>query len=199
MDLKLFRLIENKYGYVASWALWKPADDKPKSNMSDMDILNPDKNKDLLSSIKTNIVMVGLNFSRNVKFDKPFQNFHDKSPHANDFKIRYAFDNTPYYGTYMTDIIKNLEMVSSKDVLTYLKNNPSVIKQNISCFKEELQTIKSNKPILLAFGSDSYRLLKDNLDSSFYTYLIKLIHYSHQISKEDYKREVHKQIAEGFK
>jgi hypothetical protein len=94
----------------------------------------------------------------------------------------------------MTDIIKNLEMVSSKYVLIYLKSNPKIITENIEVFKKELKVIGSNKPLILAFGSDAYKILYENLDMSLYSHLIKITHYSHRISKEEYKEEVHSQI-----
>lgn len=194
MDLELYKIIVKKYGDVASWAIWKPAGIEPKSNISDVDILDPDKNEGLFSTIKTNIVMVGLSFSRSVKFNKPFQNFHDSHPYANDFKIRFAFEDSPFYGAYMTDIIKNLEMLSSKDVVAYLNNNKGIIANNIEFLKEELKTIGAEKPIILAFGRDCYKLLKENLDKSTYRHLIKITHYSHYISKEDYKEKVFKEI-----
>jgi hypothetical protein len=197
MNKELFEKIKEKYGNVASWAIWKAAGEKPKSNIGDMDVFDSDKNSEIFSAINPNVVMVGLNFSRSGDFENPFQNFHDKNPHVNDFKIRYAFENTTYYGAYMTDIIKNLEMASSKDVLIHLKNHPEIISQSISDFKKELELLQSKEPIILAFGNDVYDLLKENLESSFYSNLIKLTHYSHQISKENYKAEVHKQINQG--
>jgi hypothetical protein len=194
VDLELYRMIEKKYGDVASWAIWEPAGIEPKSNISVVDILDPNKNEGLFSTIKTNIAMVGLSFSRSVKFNKPFQNFHDSHPYANDFKIRFAFEDSPFYGAYMTDVIKNLEMLSSKDVVAYLNNNKGIIANNIEFLKEELKTIGAEKPIILAFGRDCYKLLKENLDESIYSHLIKLTHYSHYISKEDYKEKVFKEI-----
>ena len=80
----------------------------------------------LLSVLKNNVVMVGLSISQS--FSEPFRNFHDSNPSANDFKIRYAFQNTEYYGAYMTDIIKGLEMINSKDVLRHLETDPALIK-----------------------------------------------------------------------
>jgi hypothetical protein len=90
--------------------------------MGNMNIYDLHKNPDLLEILKNNVVMVGLNFSRPLLPTEPFKNFHDLSPYANDFKIRYAFRNTQFYGAYMTDIIKNLEMKSSNEVRSYLKN-----------------------------------------------------------------------------
>ena len=191
ISLELFKSIESNFDSVASWALWKSSGETTKSNIGDMDILDPNKNPNLLECLNPSVVMVGLNFSRTIQFEKSFQNFHDKSPYANDFKIRYAFENSPYYGAYMNDIIKNLELVSSKDVLVYLKSNPKIISENIEVFKIELNSICSNKPLILAFRSDAFNILYVNLDSTFYSHLIKITHYSHRISKEAYRVEVH--------
>ncbi len=194
INQELFEKIKDKYGYVASWAIWDEAGEKPKSNINNMDIFESKSYKEILPKLNVNVVMVGLNFSRDIKFEKPFMNFHDSNPHANDFKIRYAFKDTPLYGAYMTDIIKNLAMVSSKDVLKYLKQNPQIIEENINYFRDELRFIQSNKPIIIAFGSDTFDILQKYLKLNEYSHLVKVTHYSHQISKENYQKEVYSQL-----
>jgi hypothetical protein len=59
---KLYTDIAKEYGRVASWAVWEKAGDKPKSNISNMDIFNIDKNNSLLNILRTDVVMVALNF-----------------------------------------------------------------------------------------------------------------------------------------
>jgi hypothetical protein len=144
ISIELFEKIKKKYGDVASWAIWDDAGIKPKSNMGNMDVFDLQKNPLLLEALKTNVVMVGLNFSRPLLPTESFKNFHDSNPHANDFKIRYAFRNTQFYGAYMTDIIKKLEMKSSNEVRTYLKNNPKIVQENISLFREEISEIEAS-------------------------------------------------------
>ena len=70
-----------------------------------MEVLDVDANPSLLRRLKNDIVMVGLNVAR--PFSEPFRNFHDDDGKANDFRLRHAFTETPYYGAYMTDVIKN--------------------------------------------------------------------------------------------
>ena len=120
------------------------------------------------------------------------------NPRANDFKIRYAFRDTEFYGAYMTDVIKNLEMKDSHDVKAHLKWNTHIVHENISMLREELSDLNTNKPILLAFGVDTYNLLNNNLRKNEYSKLIKLTHYSHQISKENYMKEVLGQIHDAL-
>lgn len=189
IDKQQFENIKQKHGSYASWAVWADASEKPKSNMGDVSHF---ENESILGLLKNDVVMVGLNISRPVC--KPFHNFHDSNPSANDFKIRYAFKNSPYYGAYMTDIIKFLEEVDSRNVLRHLKEHPARIEENLKIFREEMRDIKATAPIILAFGKDTYKLLTETLSKNEYCKLIRLTHYSHQIGKEAYKAAVLKEI-----
>ena len=103
-----FEAIKRKHGAYASWAVWVDAGAKPKSNMGDISHF---ENDGVLALLKNDVAMVGLNISRPCA--EPFRNFHDPHPSANDFKIRYAFKDSAFYGAYMTDIIKLHEDVVS--------------------------------------------------------------------------------------
>jgi hypothetical protein len=191
----LFDAIAKKYGHVASWAVWAKAGNKPKSNIADMRVFDPMLNPELLETLHTDVVMVALNFSREVAFELPFMNFHDPNPHAQDYKIRYAFEGTSFYGSYMTDIIKDCPMLSSKDVLIHLRENPSKVRTQIDRFREEMTFIKSDCPTILAFGKQTYEILYKGLNRKEYTSLIQLTHYSHQICKENYREDTFKRLG----
>jgi hypothetical protein len=192
IDIQQFENIKQKHGRYASWAVWTDASEKPKSNMGDVSHF---KHESVLRLLNNNVVMVGLNISRPVS--DPFVNFHDANPKANDFKIRYAFKGSAYYGAYMTDIIKFLEEVDSKHVMKYLKERPEIIENNLRTFRDEMQDIRATAPVILAFGKDTHKLLSENLNKNEYRTLIKLTHYSHQIGKEAYKETVLKEIGSG--
>jgi hypothetical protein len=177
-----YDLIQEKYGNVASWAVWK--DGAGKSNMEfekpDLSILNP------------NVVLVGLNISKPIK--KPFTNFHPEYLHANDYKLRYALKGTPFWGAYMTDIIKDFEEKVSGTLMKFLRNNKDFEKEHIAAFEQELIDIGSDKPIIIAFGNDSYTILKRNLGDKYRIY--KVTHYSaFTITKEKLRIEVDKLIV----
>ena len=74
------------------------------------------------------IIFIGLNISRPI--ENPLGNFHDPRPMATDFKIRYALKDTPYWGGYMTDIIKDFEEKASGKMMKYLKTDPAFEKEN---------------------------------------------------------------------
>jgi len=160
-----FETIKRKHGGYASWAAWADASEKPKSNMGDMSIF---QNEGVLGLLKNNVIMVGLNCSRPFS-GEPFRNFHDPRPVANDFKIRYAFKDSPYYGAYMTDIIKFLEEVDSKNVRKYLSEHPEITEKNLKIFREEMQDLKgttgvnASPPVILAFGRYTHKILSEIL------------------------------------
>lgn len=132
----------------------------------------------------------GLNLARPVEDQPPFRNFHDPNPHAKDYKFRFAFKNTPYYGAYMTDLIKNHVEVEPGLVGKSLRATPELIEDSFREFRQELADLKADKPIIFAFGVKVHELLFWYLDRGEYTHLIKLGHYSDQIGKEDYRTEV---------
>jgi hypothetical protein len=95
----------------------------------------------------------------------------------------------------MTDIIKSLEMINSKDVLRHLKANQALIETNIDRFRQELRDLESREPTILAFGVSAYKIIKNELKEREYSKLIRLTHYSHQISKEKYREKIISQIS----
>lgn len=176
--------ITNKFGEFASWAVWADEGLKPKSNIGDMSIFDINNNPGLLEILNPNVIMVALNFSRSLN-NLPFVNFHDSRPEGQDYKIRYAFRGTEFYGAYMTDIIKDFEDKVSGNVKVYLKNNKNFELDNIEFFKEEIAELRCQDPFIIAFGNVTYEILKKYFSQ---TYRIqKVMHYSQQISKENYK------------
>jgi hypothetical protein len=193
IDRQQFELIRLKHGGYASWAVWAAAARGPKSNIDDLSVLDVATTPTTLDVLKNDIIMVGLNISRS--FAERFRNFHDPSPSANDFKIRFAFMNTEYYGAYMTDIIKDVEMVSSAELLKHLRAFPSLLRINVEVFREELRDLGSQRPTILAFGSAAHALIAENISPDEYSSLVRLTHYSHQIGKEKYRSTVLRQIS----
>ncbi len=194
IDAKRFELIKRKYGWCASWAVWAPQGPTPKSNMGDVEVLDLRTNPSLLQTLDPGVVMVGLNLSRGFP-DIPFRNFHDPASVANDFKIRYAFRGTSYWGAYMTDVVKKHVEPVSGQLLNHLRANPQVVTDHIEALRSELLDLGYPRPVILAFGWAAYSLLEQNLNCDDFSLLVRLTHYSHYISKENYRTKVHEQIA----
>jgi len=187
MDKDKFQFIKNKYGDGGSWAVWAEEGDTPKSNVGDLSVFDTESNPDILGALNPEIVLVGLNGSRaSTKYS--FANFHDSRPVAMDFKIRYAVEGTKLWGAYMTDIIKDFNEKESGKMMQYLRANKEFEKENVQTFRQEIQDIGACSPTLVAFGNDSYSILKRNFDGEYP--LFKLSHYSNYSSKEKYRDEV---------
>lgn len=186
-----YEKIKNKYGEFASWAVWANEDIRPKSNIGDMSIFDQDKNQTLLDTLNPNVIMVGLNFSRIVE-KVAFINFHDKRPQGQDYKLRYAFRDTEFYGGYMTDIIKDFEEKISGNVVKYLKDNRKFELMNIELFDEEVTDLKCKDPLIIAFGNVTFDILKKHFQEKYR--IKKVMHYSQQVSKENYKAIVLKTL-----
>lgn len=125
--------LKERYWNVSSWTIWsQPIDSQPKSNMGSLDVFD---DPDLLNKLNTKFVFVGLNGSG--KHDgfydpnKPWHNYHSDNPRGNDFKLRYALNATPFWGSYITDIIKDYVEVDSGKVVKYTKEHPEIMRKNI--------------------------------------------------------------------
>ena len=182
MKYEHFTEITKKYGYWSSWAIWAAALDTPKSNIGNLTIF---EDKEIIDILKPNIVLVGLNISRGA-IKEPLANFHDKRPEATDFKIRHALFETPIWGAYMTDIIKDFEEKVAGNLMSYLNKHKEFEKENIKKFEQELIDIGSKNPIIIALGNDSYKILKRNLKKYK---IYKVSHYSAYITKEKLRLE----------
>ena len=182
-----FDFIKDKYGHFASWAIWTHEVETPKSNMGDLTVLNPDINKNLLSELNPNVIMVALNFSKNVKHES-WGNFHSNRPMATDYKTRYALRDSKLWGAYMTDIIKDYPEKESGKVAEFLKFNKGFEEKNIEFFRQELRDIGSKDPLLVAFGGVVFNILKRHFTDEFK--IIKIPHYAHFVSKKKYREQV---------
>jgi hypothetical protein len=187
IDGKKFEFIKSKYGYCASWAIWSEEGEKPKSNVGDLTILDPQKNIDLFFQLKPNVILVGLNISRG-GIEVPFANFHDKRPEATDYKIRHALRGSPFWGGYMTDIIKDFDQNTSGKVISYLRANKSFEKENVNKFHEELEDIGSENPTIIAFGRAAFDILFRNFNHEYR--ILKVPHYANYTSKEKYREQI---------
>ena len=178
--------IRKRFARFASWAVWAGDGKNPKDNIGDLSVLNPDENSTLLETLHGKSILLGLNISRSI--DRPFGNFHDPRPMATDFKIRYALKDTSYWGSYMTDIIKDFEEKASGKMMSFLKRNKDFEEDNIQKLREEIKVLGFTNPVLVTFGKDAEMIAQRNLAGKFQ--IVRVPHYASYISKEDYRAQV---------
>ncbi|MBN1195335.1 MAG: hypothetical protein JXA08_08340 [Methanomicrobiaceae archaeon] len=187
IDQTKFKFIKEKYGYYASWAIWADAGTKPKDNVGDLGVFDINTNTGLLHQLNPDIILVGLNVSRGM-IKVPLANFHDERPEAMDFKIRYALSGSPFWGAYMTDIIKDFDQKVSGKFMSFLRTHKSFELEYIESFREEINDLGSHNPTIIAFGGDAYSILTRNFSNEYK--ILKIPHYSKFCSKEKYREEV---------
>lgn len=195
IDRDTFARIRQLHGLYASWAVWAKAAGTPKSNIGDLRVLDPDLNPNLLQTLRNDVIMLGLNISRPGIVIEPFRNFHDASSRGQDYKIRFAFSGTPYWGAYMSDFIKEVVMLDRGSLMRHVRDNPELPKRNVEKLLEEFEDLRCKRPIIVTFGTDTYRLVAENVPRAEYSRLIPLMHYSNYISQEAYREAALKQIG----
>jgi len=183
---KKFQKIQKNHGGYASWAIWAEEGITPKSNLADLSVLDPKINSALLGSLHAKFIFLGLNISREV--ERPLGNFHDSSSKGTDFKIRYALKGTPYWGAYMTDIIKDFEEKASGEMMKYLKSHPEFEIENIQKLRGEISDLECESPTLVVFGNDAESIVKRHMGGEFK--ICKIPHYATYTSKEKYRELV---------
>lgn len=186
-----FEDLKAKWGEYASWAVWAlPEPGRPvKAGVGDLAVLDPDVNPHLLASLNPNIVLVGLNAaSRAMASGDAWVNFHDPRSVANDFKLRFALKDTTYWGAYMTDVFIGLHETDSSKVAKWMKENPLLVDEHLERLRKELTDLGVDNPLLVALGVRVYEILQARLGHEFR--IVKVTHYAHQISKENYREEV---------
>lgn len=188
---KQYETMKKEFGIVSSWAIWSPEVDTPKSGVGDLSVF---ENKDLLEILNPNYVFVGLNCSsthvpeQGSSSVRIWGNFHSTdNRRQHDYKLRYALKGTPYWGGYITDIIKHHAEVDSGKVSKFLRAHPEVVRENIALFEREIE-ILGTTPVLVALGGKVHEILTSYVDEKYK--IIKVKHYSYTIGKEDYRREM---------
>ena len=186
ISIAKFAEIREGFGHFASWAVWADEGENPKENIGDLSVLNPSVNPKLLDSLHGHSILVGLNISRQIV--RPLGNFHDPRSIATDFKIRHALKNTSYWGSYMTDIIKDFEEKASGKMMQFLKDNREFEKENVRRLRDEIELLGFSKPVLVTFGKDAELIAKRNLGEEFT--IVGIPHYASYVSKENYRLRV---------
>ena len=141
-----FEFMKSKYGDFSSWSVWKKENpDKPTSNIGDLDVLDPDNNKDLLSILNPNVILVGLNISRgSVKNNEV--DILKLSSIDNMLFPSIQVDNSFFHS--ISDSCKFLWNQSSKNILVIdgcidvliILNNQSILRSLSDSFEKEMNT-----------------------------------------------------------
>ena len=199
MDKKTYELIKKKHGGYASWAIWAIPEvwegAGSRANMNDVSFFEDDQ---ILTKLNPNIVLVALNFSNDAEFEKDFQNFHGEGRGCCDYLIRLMLKDTPFWGAYMTDIIKGLPEKKSEKAMEIWKNDPPLRSSCIESFEQELKDIGAVDPYIVCLGSDVYKILKKHLPSNYTIAEPYSYHYSAWHIKDEKHIERIQEVIENY-
>jgi hypothetical protein len=191
VESQVFARVRRDYGHCASWAVWAPEGDTPKSGIGDMSVLDPERNPRLLDTLHTRFVLLGLNISREPT-GLPFGNFHDPRPRATDFRIRAAFRETACWGAYMSDVIKEFPEKCSGKMAAYLRHNRGFEVEQVARLREELLVVGAGSATLLAFGREAEGVLRRHIGVDYR--VVGIPHYANYGSGTAYRARVHEAL-----
>jgi hypothetical protein len=155
-----------------------PRGNRPCDGLDDLSIFDLNHRDDILETIHARFVLVALNVSQNPG-TPPWSNFHSGK---RDFMLRDAVMGTALWGSYLTDIIKNLPEKNSGTVAKYLKDKPEVLDCNIECFRRELEAIGAAEPILVALGGTTGDILRKAFGTEYR--ICQMHHYSGSVTRD---------------
>jgi hypothetical protein len=165
------------YRKTASWAVWgavHPTAPVTRDSQLGLPVADPE----LGCVLRSDVVLLGLN-PGNAAHDRArdatgdYVNFHT-GPKHNDHLIAEAFRDTPYWGSYMTDLYAQIESRSAlvKDVPT-----------DIDAVLTQIATLSDGEPVrIIAFGARTFEALgkhsKHLASAGLVRDIAKIPHYS---------------------
>ena len=185
-----FDELQQLWGDHASWAVWQlnSPEERPKAHVGDRTVLDPAANPDLLDVLTSEVIMIGLNASSRSGGGQAWANFHDASPDANDFKLRFAAQGTSFWGAYMTDALVDFPETDSALVASYIKSNPVKVTSQLDRLDEEILSVGATDPVLVALGGLAFDLVRHRFEAKYR--VVKVTHYAHFVSKEALREEM---------
>lgn len=187
-----FTEIKNKYGQWVSWAIWSQQKTaNAKCGIGDLSVFDFTQNNNR-SLLHVNYVLVGLNASRDVSGDGEgaqdnFANFHSSYKYATDYKIRAALADTPVWGAYMTDVLKDYIELSSGNVDKAIRENSIDYNEHFPILLNEITILGAENATFVAFGKSTEKLLKLALPNAKIVYVP---HYANYNSVDAYRDKV---------
>ena len=187
-----FNSLKDKYGDYSSFAIWESVQDIGNITMF--------KRDDIHKKLNDKYVFVALNPAERPADEKPtkFKNFHSDYPYQKDYKLCYALQRTPFWGSYITDLFKSFPLTDSTRLKAELNRRPNDVEKDIESLKDEISILagdedKGRKVLLIAVGRATERYLR-KLFKGEDRKIVYIPHYSYwgygYTPKEAYKARV---------
>lgn len=164
-----FETLKEEFGLGSSWAVWATLPDEEMKGKTAVEDLTPFEDEDaLLGVLNGDYIFVGLNpavhdndwaSERTPGNPVYWTNFHSGDKRrAQDYKLRYAFFDTPYWGSFMTDIYT---AIADTDAASALKRTtPEMTEQSVRTILR-IREILGGSATIVAMGNRAHRILAD--------------------------------------
>ena len=165
-DQSKFDELAAKYGWCSSWAVWDPAYPEDAAIIANH-----------VAELKTSVVLVALNISREIRND--WQNFHGHlGEHAR--KLMYAFNESPYRGAYMTDLIKGEVEPNADRLMAKVRSGKIDLCKHVNAFNAEMSHVGVHKhSLFILFGDKVEKLFRLADLHTVYLNHVRCTHYSY--------------------
>lgn len=140
----------SQYEATASWAVWPTSE----TYTAKSDLALPMDGLDALLHKRT--VILGLNRGNSSQSYVPWGNFHTSGRH-NDHFLAAAFKDTPHWGSYMTDLLSE---VNSKSRTLDLRKE--VLGTDIHDLIAELKVLAPENPLFILIGKQAARSFEEH-------------------------------------
>ena len=182
--------LKKEFGYRSSWAIWaapKKGDWTKKDSVSDMNIFLDEKK--LIHALNDDYIFVGLNpavHDHVPHIQMAWENFHSSdNKRSQDYKLRYALHDTPYWGSFMTDVFTKIVDTDSTSAMKKVTDRATADSINsLLHIKERL----GGKAVIVAMGTKAYKVLKRHLPVDIE--LMKIYHYAARVNLDEYRKKV---------
>jgi hypothetical protein len=166
MEKNKFDRIAERYSRKASWALWSDND------IQDTSIIEKNLNK-----LHTKFFIIGLNASKDLI--NPWSNFHFMKQGSHDYRLAKLFtQDTPFSGSYMTDLFEKIESNGKIIIEELNKMNKKNFQFHANKFNDEIEFVRDyEEPKFILLGNSTYEFFERFTDHR-YKNKVCLKHYS---------------------
>ncbi len=152
-----FNSLADTYGLSSSWAVWDPKNPENAAIIGD----NVEK-------LTTSVIMVALNISKTIQND--WQNFHGRNHDGRNHarKLIYAFNESPFCGAYMTDLIKGEVEPKADKLLAKIRSGEINLRSHFDKFRKEMNVVRVHKhSLFILFGKTVAELFATHLGADY--------------------------------
>lgn len=166
-----FEILTKKHGKWASWAIWEYSSVRIQEKSTSIIQSN-------LADLNSENILIGLNISKPVEI---WGNFRGGK---HDRKLKYAFNDSPIRGAYMTDLFR-IEMKESTNLARFIKCNPNIVEENVSRFIDEMRDLRINDETRFIILGKEQSILGKYFRLEFHKYFKKnpIIYHRHYSSR----------------